>query len=156
AAGAGFILQKTKGQGRTMKVGARRSFVLRPWSFVVLAMLLAAKRAWGYMRLHVSSKRQLWLFRRFGEATLDQLPPGAAVITHWEQGMTLQYLIRVEGRRPDVWVDVVEPSDVSWRERARRYADRAVFFVGAPADVADLPVALVHEDDYADVFELRK
>jgi Protein of unknown function (DUF2723) len=125
-------------------------------SSLIVLLLLAATLAWGYTRLHVSSKRQLWLFRRFGEATLDQLPPGAAVITHWEQGMTLQYLIRVEGRRPDVWVDVVEPSDVGWRERARRYADRAVFFVGARADVADLPVRLVREDEYADVFELRR
>ena len=133
------------------------AFVLRPSSFVArLVLLIAATLAWGYTRLHVSSKRQLWLFRRFGEATLDQLPPGAAVITHWEQGMTLQYLIRVEGRRPDVWVDVVEPSDDSWRDRARRYDDRAVFFVGARADVADLPVQLVREDDYADVFELRR
>jgi hypothetical protein len=123
---------------------------------MVVVLLIAATLAWGYTRLHVSSKRQLWLFRRFGQATLDSLPPGAAVITHWEQGMTLQYLIRVEGRRPDVWVDVVEPSDVSWRERVRRYDDRAVFFVGAPADVADLPVQLVREDEYADVFELRR
>ena len=46
--------------------------------------------------------------------------------------MTLQYLIHVEGRRPDVWVDVVEPSDVGWRDRARRYADRAIFFIGHP------------------------
>ena len=36
------------------------------------------------------------------------------------------------------------------------YDDRAVFFVGAPADVADLPVALVREDEYADLFELRR
>ena len=136
-------------------VTRRSSFVARRSSFVVL-LLVAATLAWGYTRLHVSSKRQLWLFRRFGEATLNRLPPGAAVITHWEQGMTLQYLIRVEGRRPDVWVDVVEPSDAGWRERARRYDDRTVFFVGAPADVADLPVQLVREDDYADVFELRR
>jgi len=155
AAGVEFILQKTKDQGRTTKVGARRSFFLRPRSFVVPAMLVVATLAWGYTRLHVSSKRQLWLFRRFGEATLERLPPGAAVITHWEQGMTLQYLIFVEGRRPDVWVDVVEPSDDDWGARARRrYADRAVFFVGAPSDVAGLPVELVREDDYADVFEL--
>jgi hypothetical protein len=119
-------------------------------------LLVAATLAWGYTRLHVSSKRLLWLFRRFGEATLDRLPPGAAVITHWEQGMTLQYLIRDEGRRPHVWVDVDEPSDVSWRDRARRYDDRTVFFVGARSDVADLPVQLVHEDEYADVFELRR
>jgi hypothetical protein len=152
---------RTNDQGRTTKDDQAQldadlsSFVFRLSSFVTV-LLIAATLAWGYTRLHVSSKRQLWLFRRFGEATLDQLPPGAAVITHWEQGMTLQYLIRVEGHRPDVWVDVVEPSDVSWRDRARRYDDRAVFFVGAPADVAELPVKLVREDDYADVFELRQ
>jgi hypothetical protein len=140
---------------QAQQAATHSSFVFRLSSFVVL-LLLTATLAWGYTRLHVSSKRQLWLFRRFGEATLDRLPPGAAVITHWEQGMTLQYLIRVEGRRPDVWVDVVEPSDVSWRDRARRYDDRAVFFVGARADVADLSVQLVREDDYADVFELRR
>jgi hypothetical protein len=149
----------TKDQGRTTngrpQVASLSSFVVRRSSFVVL-LLIAATLAWGYTRLHVSSKRQLWLFRRFGEATLDRLPAGAAVIAHWEQGMTLQYLIHVEGRRPDVWVDVAEPGDVSWRERARRYDDRAVFFVGIPADVANLPVQLVREDEYADLFELRK
>ena len=131
------------------------SLVVRP-SAVLLVLLVAATLAWGYTRVRVSSKRQLWLFRRFGEATLEALPPGAAVIAHWEQGMTLQYLIRVEGIRPDVWVDVVEPSDASWSERARRYSGRPVFFVGAPADVERLPVRLVHTEDYADVFELRK
>jgi hypothetical protein len=131
------------------------SFVFR-LSSLVLLLLIAATLAWGYTRLQVSSKRQLWLFRRFGEATLAQLPPGAAVIAHWEQGMTLQYLILVEGRRPDVWVDVVEPGDVDWGVRARRYANRTVFFVGAPADVAGLPVELTLKDDYADVFMLRE
>jgi hypothetical protein len=165
AAGSAGLIERvnqrlmTKDEGRRTNVqppaAPLSSFVFRLSSFITV-LLLAATLAWGYTRLHVSSKRQLWLFRRFGEATLDQLPPGAAVITHWEQGMTLQYLIRVEGRRPDVWVDVVEPSDVGWQERARRYPDRAVFFVGAPADVADLPVQLVREDDYADVFELRR
>jgi hypothetical protein len=148
-----------KDEGRRTNVGARAamlSSLITRHSSLVAVLLIAATLAWGYTRLHVSSKRQLWLFRRFGEATLDQLPPGAAVIAHWEQGMTLQYLTRVEGRRPDVWVDVVEPSDVSWRDRARRYDDRAVFFVGAPADVAELPVQLVREDEYADVFELRR
>jgi hypothetical protein len=155
ATGVEFILQKTKDQGRTTNERHAPTFVVRPWSLVVLAMLVVATLAWGYTRLHVSSKRQLWLFRRFGESTLERLPPGAAVITHWEQGMTLQYLIFVEGRRPDVWVDVVEPSDDDWGARARRrYADRAVFFVGAPSDVTGLPVELVREDDYADVFEL--
>ncbi len=162
AAGSATLIEWTQLRLQTMDdrrstIGNTRSssIVYRPSSLIIV-LLIAATLAWGYTRLHVSSKRQLWLFRRFGEATLDRLPPGATVITHWEQGMTLQYLIRVEGRRPDVWVDVVEPSDVSWRDRARRYDDRVVFFVGVPADVADLPVALVREDAYADVFELRR
>jgi hypothetical protein len=131
------------------------SLVVRHSSFV-LVLLVAATLAWGYTRVRVSSKRQLWLYRRFGEAVLTQLPPGAAVITHWEQGMTLQYLVHVEGRRPDVWVDVVEPSDAAWGNRADRYQDRPIFFVGASADVVDLPVTLVREDEYADMFELRR
>ncbi len=104
-----------------------------------------------------SSKRRLWLFREFGQATLSALPPNAAVITHWEQGMTPQYLLLVEGYRPDVWVDVVEPGDEAWAARAqRRYADRPVYFVGSPADVAGLPVEMAREDAYADLFRLRE
>jgi hypothetical protein len=103
-----------------------------------------------------SSKRRLWLFREFGQATLAALPPNAAVLTHWEQGMTLQYLRLVEGQRPDVWVDVVEPGDEAWAARAqRRYTERPVFFVGRPADVDGLPVELLREDAYADLFRLR-
>ncbi|MDQ2998660.1 MAG: DUF2723 domain-containing protein, partial [Chloroflexota bacterium] len=108
AAGAEFVLafvrqgdKETRRQGDKEIVTA--SLVRSPslpvslsrYSSLAVLLLVVATLAWGYTRLHVSSKRQLWLFRRFGEATLDQLPPGAAVITHWEQGMTLQYLIRV-------------------------------------------------------------
>jgi len=175
AAGVESILQKTADDGRrTMDDGRRKnrhvqqsralsSSVARPersrrvrLSSLVLLLLVAATLAWGYTRLPFSSKRQLWLFRRFGEATLARLPPNAVVITHWEQGMTLQYLILAERQRPDVWVDVVEPGDVAWGARARRYANRAVFFVGTPSDVAGLPVDLTREDDYVDVFMLRK
>ncbi len=70
--------------------------------------------------------------------------------------MTLQYLILAERRRPDVWVDVVEPGDADWGSRAARYAGRPVFFVGVPGDVAELPVELARADDYADLFVLRK
>jgi hypothetical protein len=158
---------RIEGEGREIRNGgwgmgdggrpnkALSSFVVRGSSFVV-ALLVAATLAWGYTRVQVSSKRQLWLFRRFGEETLNQLPPRAVVLTHWEQGMTLQYLIQVEGRRPDVWVDVVEPGDSGWGDRARRYPGRAVFFVGARADVNGLPIKLVREHEYADVFELQK
>jgi len=78
------------------------------------------------------------------------------VIAHWEQGMTFQYLHLVEGQRPDVWVDVVEPNDQAWDERAQRYGGRPVFFVGSPADVDGLPVELVREAEYADLFRLRR
>ena len=126
------------------------------WPALVVALLIVATVAWGYSRLPYSNKRHLWLFRQFGQATLDQLPPGAVVMTHWEQGMTLQYLVLAERIRPDVWVDVVEPGDDAWGQRAqRRYAGRPVFFVGAPSDVAGLPVELVREDSYADLFRLR-
>jgi hypothetical protein len=123
----------------------------------VVALLVAATLAWGYTRIQHSSKRRLWLFRDYGQATLAGLPPGAVVIAHWEQGMTLQYLRLVEGQRPDVWVDVVEPTDESWGARAaRRYAGRPVYFAGQPADVDGLPVELVREAEYADLFRLRE
>jgi Protein of unknown function (DUF2723) len=125
------------------------------WSAIALALLVVATLAWGDTRLLYSSKRRLWLFREFGQATLARLPMGAVVITHWEQGTTLQYLRLAEGQRPDVWVDMVEPADEAWGSRARRYVGRPVFFVGRPADVADLPVELVREVEYADLFELR-
>ena len=129
--------------------------VVGRWSLVIL--LVVATLAWGYTRIQHSSKRRLWLFREFGQATLASLPPGAVVIAHWEQGMTLQYLRLVEGQRPDVWVDVLEPSDEDWGARAaRRYAGRPIYFVGQPADVAGLPVELAREDDYADLFRLRE
>ncbi|HEX5689030.1 MAG TPA: hypothetical protein VFX76_03465, partial [Roseiflexaceae bacterium] len=141
-------------QGEGM--GSRVPFSLSLGLLVSLA-LIAATLAWGYTRVQYSSKRRLWLFREFGQATLTALPPNAAVIAHWEQGMTLQYLRLVEGQRPDVWIDVLEPSDEAWGARAaRRYADRPVFFVGSAADVAGLPAELVRENDYADLFQLRR
>ena len=136
-------------------MGFRFPVSLSP-GLLVSSVLVAATLVWGYTRVQHSSKRRLWLFREFGQATLATLPPGAVVIAHWEQGMTLHYLRLVEGQRPDVWVDVVEPADEPWGARAqRRYAGRPVFFVGQPADVADLPVALVRAAEYADLFQLR-
>ena len=132
------------------------SAVSERWQIVIMVLLVAVTLAWGYTRVPYSSKRRLWLFREFGQATLQQLPPQAVVLAHWEQGMTLQYLRLVEGQRPDVWVDVVEPNDEPWEVRAQRYAGRPVFFVGGPADVAGLPVELVRETEHADLFRLRR
>ena len=117
----------------------------------------AHARAWGYTRLPYANKRHLTVWRDFGTATLAQLPPKAVVIAHWEQGMVLQYLVQVEGLRPDVWVDVVEPGDDAWGPRAlRRYADRPVFFVGGAGDVATLPVVLVRHDAYTNLYVLQQ
>jgi hypothetical protein len=123
---------------------------------VLFVLLVAVTLTWGYTRVPYTSKRRIWLFREFGEATLQQLPPRAVVITHWEQGMTLQYLRLAEGRRPDVWVDVVEPGDQAWPDRLRRYAGQQVFFVGDAADVAGLPVDHIRDQAYADLFQLRR
>jgi hypothetical protein len=130
-------------------------FTRSPAQAILLMVLIVATLAWGYTRIQHSSKRRLWLFREFGQTTLANLPPGAVVIAHWEQGMTLQYLRLVEGQRPDVWIDVLEPADEAWGARAaRRYAGRPVFFAGQPVDVAGLPVELAREGEYANLFRL--
>lgn len=111
--------------------------------------------AWGYLRYPVSAKQHLTLYREFATAVHQTLPPNAVVITHWEQGMTLQYLRYAEGLRPDVWVDVVEPGDDPWLARAqRRYPGRDVFLIGGPASVADMPVTLLIDQPYADLYRL--
>lgn len=133
----------------------------RRWAFqqigVGMALLLVvATVTWGYTRIQHSSKRRLWLFREFGQTTLEMMPPNAAILTHWEQGMTLHYLRLVEGVRPDVWVDVVEPGDEAWASRAeRRYADRPVYFVGRAEDLQGLSVDIVRADEYADLLQLQ-
>lgn len=134
----------------------RDTMVAVPITNMLLAGAIALTLAWGYTRLPYANKRHLTVWRDFGTTTLAQLPPNAVVIAHWEQGMVLQYLVQAEGQRPDVWVDVVEPGDDAWGPRAlRRYADRPVFFVGSAGDVANLPVARVRHDAYADLYELN-
>jgi hypothetical protein len=126
-------------------------------ALLTLAGLLLLTLAWGTTRHRVSAKSHLWLYREFAAATFAELPEGAAVIAPWEQGMTLQYLRLVEGKRPDLWVDVVEPGDDPWGARAaRRYPERPVYFIGPAEAVAGLPVELVREDDYALLFRLRR
>jgi hypothetical protein len=155
AAVGSLIAQAQQERATRAKNRARhRWFRLQPFAF---GLLLALTLAWGATRYRVSAKHHLWLYREFGVATLSALPPNAALLAHWEQGMALQYLRLAEGVRPDVWVDVVEPSDEPWGPRAaRRYPNRPVFFVGPPESVAGLPVELVREDEYASLFKLRR
>ena len=122
---------------------------------LLVALLILLALGWGATRYRVSAKQHLTLYHDFAIAALTQLPPDAIVITHWEQGMTLQYLRLVEHQRPDVWVDVVEPGDDPWLARARRhYPDRPVYFIGQPASVTGIPVELVRDEIYADVYRL--
>lgn len=121
-----------------------------------LAALLLLTLAWGKTRAPYANKRHLTVWRDFGQAALAQLPRNAIVMAHWEQGMLLQYLVLAEHQRPDVWVDVVEPTDDPWQERAQeRYAGRPVFLVGGAGDVQGMDVTLVLANDYANVYELQ-
>lgn len=122
---------------------------------LALVFLLLLTLAWGYSRWSHSNKADLWLFRTFGEGALEHMEPGAVVIVRWEQGTILQYLRLVEGKRPDVWVDIVEPDDEPWRERAqRRYSGKTVYCIGNAADGATTGAQRVWETDYAILFRL--
>jgi hypothetical protein len=126
-------------------------------SIILTLILLVWLSWWADTRVEYASKRHLTLYRTFGEAVLQGLPANAVVVAHWEQGMTLQYLRLADHQRPDVWVDVVEPSDEAWGPRIqRRYAGREIFLIGQAPDVEGLPVELVREDDYAQLFHLRQ
>ncbi|MGQ9549631.1 MAG: protein O-mannosyl-transferase family [Roseiflexus sp.] len=125
-------------------------------STALIAILIALTLGWGATRYRVSAKQHLWLYREFASATFSILPPDAVVIAHWEQGTTLLYLRLIEDVRPDVWIDVVEPGDDPWFDRAqRRYLDRPVYFVGHPDSIAGMPVDLVIDTTYANVYRLR-
>lgn len=146
--GSQWLMQRVGLQGRS---------AARVASWLVFVALLGLSISWADTRVEHASKRQLTLYRTFGEAVLSELPPNAVLIAHWEQGMVFQYLRLVEQQRPDVWVDVVEPSDDAWGPRIeRRYPDRPVFLIGQAPDVEGLPVELMREDPYALVFRLRK
>ena len=129
---------------------------LPTWSISVVTLsFVLATLMWGYLRYPVSAKQHLTLYREFASAVHQTLPANAVVITHWEQGMTLQYLRYAEGLRPDVWIDVVEPGDDPWLARAqRRYPEREVFLIGGPDSVANMPVTLIIDQPYADLYRL--
>jgi hypothetical protein len=140
-------------------MAARQAQSLRVhWRYpVTLAILAALTLGWGATRYRVSAKQHLWLYREFAAATFSVLPHNAVVMTHWEQGTTLLYLRFVEDVRPDVWIDVVEPGDDPWLARARRrYPDRPIYFVGQPESVVGMPVDLLIDAPYADVYRLRE
>lgn len=129
-----------------------RGWSLRP---LFIAGIVVATVLWGGYRYRVTDKHDLTLYREFASSVHEQLPPDAVVITHWEQGMTLQYLRIVEAQRPDVWIDVVEPGDDAWQSRAeRRYPDRPVYFVGHDTSVAGIPARTVLTTEYAQLYQL--
>ncbi|MEM8534213.1 MAG: DUF2723 domain-containing protein [Chloroflexota bacterium] len=122
---------------------------------ILMVGLLVTTLIWGYTRVSISSKRHLWLFHDFGQTILEEVPPNAAIITHWEQGTILHYLMAIEEQRPDIEIFTVEPQDVNWGVVADRYNTyRPVFFIGSNESVAELPVELVYAHDYAQLFRL--
>ncbi len=121
----------------------------------VLLLLLLGTFAWGRTRLGYGNKSEQWVFRSFGEAALAHLEPEAAVLVRWEQGTILQYLRLVEGQRPDVLVDIVEPEDYTWSEIARqRYTERPVYILGTPAEGEQVEGEQVWGTDYATLYRL--
>jgi len=135
--------------------GAARLVRWRGARSVVLVVLLALSLVWGYSRLPYGNKAHLWLFRSFGEGALERMAPDAVVLVRWEQGTVLQYLRLVEGQRPDVWVDMVEPGDEAWLRRAeRRYGGYPVYIIGNAADGAETGAQRVWETEYAGLYRL--
>lgn len=70
-----------------------------PWLTAGLAAGLVAATAlnWGAVSLRESTR-----VYSYGRALLDQLPPGATVVSTWVSTAMIDYLQVVEGRRPDV------------------------------------------------------
>jgi hypothetical protein len=129
---------------------------LVPWLRVaVLGGCLALTLSWGASRRPYADKAHLWVFRSFGEQALTHLAPDAAVLVSWEQGTILQYLRLVDQQRPDVWIDIVEPGDESWPERAQRYPNRPVYFLGHPAFFPAVSPPVVWQHDYASLYRYK-
>lgn len=132
----------------------------QPWLVRIMRVfpvliLLALTLAWGYSRMPYSDKHHLWLFRTFGEGVLANMEPDSVVMVRWEQGTILYYLRLVEGKRPDVWVDIVEPEDEDWQARAeRRYADDVVYVIGNEQDGLERGLERVWGTEYAVLYRL--
>jgi len=141
---------------KLLLTGNRTSSILYPASRILLVGCLLLTLGWGQTRLPYGNKADQWLFRTFGEGVLEEVAPEAVVVTRWEQGTILHYLRLVEGRRPDVWVDIVELEDISWQERIQvRYPDRQVYIIGSADDAAALGAEYVWGTDYAALFRLE-
>ncbi len=133
----------------------RTSHIPHPASRILLVGCLLLTLGWGQTRLPYGNKADQWLFRTFGEGVLAEVAPDAVVLTRWEQGTILHYLRLIEGRRPDVWVDIVELEDISWQERIQaRYPDRQVYIIGSADDASALGAEYVWGTDYATLFRL--
>ncbi|MFP4439979.1 MAG: protein O-mannosyl-transferase family [Chloroflexaceae bacterium] len=150
--GATALVERVK----LLLTGTRMSFLTSPASRILLVVCLLLTLGWGQTRLPYGNKADQWLFRTFGEGVLAEVAPEAVVLTRWEQGTILHYLRLVEGRRPDVWVDIVELEDISWQERIQvRYPDRQVYIIGSNDDAAALGAEHVWGTDYAALFRLE-
>ena len=121
----------------------------------IILLFLVLMGITGYQSFPDNDKSDRWIYRTFGHEILARVEPSSVIITRWEQGTILYYLQYVEEYRRDVWVDIVEPGDEDWLQRARRrYQHLPVYIIGTPAESAALGAEYVWGTNYATLSKL--
>ena len=127
--GAMLLVELTKDQRRTTNHVDRRSFVLRPSSFVGLALLLLPAllllRNIAPIRAANSAAGEA-----ISRAILAQpLPRNALLIVDWEAVEGMRYLQTIEGLRPDLEIRPLNADVVRADAEAALAAGRAVYLL---------------------------
>jgi hypothetical protein len=127
--GAMLIVEWTKDEGRTTNVAKPWSFVLRPSSFVGLALLLLPTllllRNIAPIRAANNAANEA-----IARATLVQpLPAGALLIVDWEAVEGMRYLQVLEGLRPDLEIRPLNADVVRADAEAALATGRAVYLL---------------------------
>ena len=85
---------------------------LPPWSrFIPLMLLMSGTLLTNYQFADVSDD---WSARDLGERILAKLEPNAVYMGTWADVPILQYLQVVEGYRPDVVIDFINPNNIEY------------------------------------------
>jgi hypothetical protein len=127
--GAMLLVEATKDRRRMTNHAERLSFVLRPSSFVGIALLLLPTllllRNIAPIRATNSGASEA-----IARATLAQpLPAGALLIVDWEAVEGLRYLQTIEGQRPDLEIRPLNADVVRADAEAALAAGREVYLL---------------------------
>ncbi len=127
--GVMLIVDQTKDERRTTNVANRWSFVLRPSSFVGLALLLLPAllllRNLAPIRAANTGANEA-----IARSTLAQpLPANALLIVDWEAVEGLRYLQTIEGLRPDLEIRPLNADVARADAEAALAAGRAVYLL---------------------------